>query len=104
MYNCAEVSCKSDFSRKRVIESAQSVTSCTGHQPEAKNTNSIEIQIQMKTQNHNYKYKYRSDSQTKYSKISPLGMIEGSVLKSFSKQRAADCFTTSKVSLMINMM
>ena len=36
--------------------------------------------------------------------ISPLGMIEGSVLKSFSKQRAADCFTTSKVSLIIIMM
>ena len=49
--HCAEVSCRSDFSRKRVIESAQGVTSCTGHQPEAKHAiSNISIQIQLKTQ------------------------------------------------------
>ena len=31
----------------------------------------------------------------------PLGMIEGSVLKSLSRHSAADCFTTSNVSLNI---
>ena len=34
----------------------------------------------------------------------PLGMIEGSVLKSLRRHRAADCFTTSNVSLIISQM